>query len=128
MRTNHLLLQLTAAGVMIGSGAALVVACSSSSNPAPGTSTGEDGSASSSGSSSGATSSGTTSSSGTASSSGSSSGTASSSGTTSSSGASSSGSGSGSSSGPISCSTYDGGEGACNNCANAVTRSGAGPP
>jgi len=33
MKTNHLLLKMTAAAFALASGAALVVACSSSSNP-----------------------------------------------------------------------------------------------
>ena len=90
MKTNHLLLKLTATVFTIGSGAALVVACSSSSNPGPAQTPSPDGSTSSSSGGSG-----------------------------SGGGSSSSGSGSSSSSGGSSC-VPDGGDAAtCNSCAKS---------
>jgi hypothetical protein len=91
MKTNHLLLKLTATVFTIGSGAALVVACSSSSNPGPAQTPSPDGSTSSSSGGSG-----------------------------SGGGSSSSGSGSSSSSSGGSSCVPDGGDAAtCNSCAKS---------
>lgn len=113
MKTNQWLVRLTSTLLVIASGAALAVACSSGSNPAPATNESPDGTASSSGGSSGGTSGGSSSGASASSSGGSSGG--------SSSGGSSSDAGDGGVTDAAPC-TNDGGDAAlCHSCATLTS-------